>query len=126
MDDRLPHLLGPETSGPPLPNALSGVGLQHADLAPWFNTFELDGRELCSFVFPKNQDLGIQMEGGLGTPLGGKIVVAAVFDGGAAVEHGLQTGDQLMMVNGQKMVDITDMIHLVYAQSSFLNDEECV
>nr|KAG5691285.1 hypothetical protein BaRGS_017251 [Batillaria attramentaria] len=54
-----------------------------------------------------NQDLGIQMEGGLGTPLGGKIVVAAVFDGGAAVEHGLQTGDQLMMVNGQKMVDIT-------------------
>lgn len=28
------------------------------------------------------------MEGGNGTPLAGKIVVSAVFDGGAAIENG--------------------------------------
>ena len=32
--------------------------------------------------------LGIEMEGGMGTPLAGRIVVAAVFDGGVAVEQG--------------------------------------
>lgn len=39
-------------------------------------------------LFSKDRDLGIEMEGGIGTPLAGKIVVAAVFDGGVAIEHG--------------------------------------
>ncbi|KAK7098661.1 hypothetical protein V1264_002908 [Littorina saxatilis] len=106
------------------------------------NTLELDGRELRSFVFPKNQKLGIEMEGGMGTPLAGRIVVAAVFEDGAAMEKGLETGDQLMMINGRKLTDVTvaqaeqildqaehgpkDQIQVVYTHSSFLNDQECV
>ncbi|XP_025085162.1 harmonin-like isoform X7 [Pomacea canaliculata] len=107
-----------------------------------FTSSDIDGKELRSFEFPKGQDLKIAMEGGNGTPLAGKIVVSAVFDGGAAIENGLQTGDQLLMVNGKKLTDVTlaeaekileeakmgsqKMVRVVYAQSLFLNNEECV
>ena len=49
---------------------------------------------LCNLVFclsacpQQNKTLGIEMEGGIGTPLAGRIVVAAVFDGGEAVDQG--------------------------------------
>ncbi|KAL8561933.1 hypothetical protein ACOMHN_001259 [Nucella lapillus] len=145
-----PRLLGPaepSLSGGGGRQALLGgvVGfhpcLQHR-WAALFNPLELDGRELKAFSFPKGQSLGVALEGGTGTPLAGRIVVAAVFGSGAAVENGLQTGDQLMMVNAQKLTDISvaeaeqileraysgpkDTIQVVYAQSNFLNDEECV
>ena len=40
------------------------------------------------FAFQQSKILGLEMEGGIGTPLAGRIVVAAVFDGGVAVEQG--------------------------------------
>ncbi|XP_076472086.1 uncharacterized protein LOC143301586 isoform X2 [Babylonia areolata] len=137
-EERSPRLLGPAEPG----LSVGAVGGVHQRLAAWFNPFELDGRELRSFSFPKDQSLGVAMEGGTGTPLAGRIVVAAVFGSGAAVEHGLQTGDQLMMINSNKLTNVSvteaeqiledayggtqDMIEVVYAQSNFLNDEECV
>ncbi|KAK7098660.1 hypothetical protein V1264_002908 [Littorina saxatilis] len=139
--ERIPRLLVAAEQGFSS-DALGGAHVTHERLAPLPNTLELDGRELRSFVFPKNQKLGIEMEGGMGTPLAGRIVVAAVFEDGAAMEKGLETGDQLMMINGRKLTDVTvaqaeqildqaehgpkDQIQVVYTHSSFLNDQECV
>ncbi|XP_025085156.1 harmonin-like isoform X4 [Pomacea canaliculata] len=151
--------LSPTQSSPPNPIETHATGLGGAAavlaarreksglqtpqlLGPEFTSSDIDGKELRSFEFPKGQDLKIAMEGGNGTPLAGKIVVSAVFDGGAAIENGLQTGDQLLMVNGKKLTDVTlaeaekileeakmgsqKMVRVVYAQSLFLNNEECV
>ena len=45
---------------------------------------QIDGRELRKIEIPKVGSLDIDLEGGFGTPLGGKLVVSEVFAGGAA------------------------------------------
>uniref|UniRef100_A0A0B7BD74 PDZ domain-containing protein n=1 Tax=Arion vulgaris TaxID=1028688 RepID=A0A0B7BD74_9EUPU len=91
-------------------------------------------------TYNKKSDLGINVEGGLGSPLGGKILVADLFDGGIAQKSGkFHVGDQLMMINGQILLGVTaaeaeriiqgvantakDKIELFYCESTLVNDE---
>lgn len=56
----------------------------------------------------ENIPLDMEIEGGLGSPLGGKIIVADVFPGGAVDKCGeIGKGDQLLSINGILVVDVT-------------------
>uniref|UniRef100_A0A8C6Q3G2 USH1 protein network component harmonin n=1 Tax=Nothobranchius furzeri TaxID=105023 RepID=A0A8C6Q3G2_NOTFU len=51
--------------------------------------------------------LDLALEGGADSPLG-KLVISAVYEGGAADKHGgIVPGDQLMAVNGKILIDAT-------------------
>uniref|UniRef100_A0A2C9L7I1 PDZ domain-containing protein n=1 Tax=Biomphalaria glabrata TaxID=6526 RepID=A0A2C9L7I1_BIOGL len=106
-----------------------------------FKLEDLDGRPLKGLVYKKNLDLGIDIEGGIGSPLGGRILVSAVYEGGVAQLSGqIQVGDQLMMVNGQSLLNITiqqaeqilqqasltnrDQIDIYYCETTLVNDED--
>ncbi|XP_012944569.1 harmonin isoform X2 [Aplysia californica] len=106
-----------------------------------FDVDDLDGRVLKSLSYPKSQELDVEVEGGVGSPLAGKIMVAMVFDGGVAQRSGkIRVGDQLMMVNGQSLVGVTAaeaerllqgsdsgaQVELIYCESTLLNDEDSV
>uniref|UniRef100_A0A669C5B8 Harmonin n=1 Tax=Oreochromis niloticus TaxID=8128 RepID=A0A669C5B8_ORENI len=52
-------------------------------------------------------NLDLALEGGADSPLG-KLVVSAVYEGGAADKHGgIVSGDELMAVNGKILIDAT-------------------
>ncbi|KAH9518832.1 Harmonin [Bulinus truncatus] len=106
-----------------------------------FKLEDLDGRPLKGLVFKKNLDLGIDIEGGIGSPLGGRVLVSMVYEDGVAQLSGqIQIGDQLMMINGQFLVNVTiqqaeqilqqasktarDQIELYYCESTLINDED--
>uniref|UniRef100_A0A8C0GNX5 USH1 protein network component harmonin n=1 Tax=Chelonoidis abingdonii TaxID=106734 RepID=A0A8C0GNX5_CHEAB len=51
--------------------------------------------------------LDLAVEGGIDSPIG-KIVVSAIYEGGAADKHGgIVKGDEIMAVNGKILVDVT-------------------
>ena len=61
------------------------------------------------------------MEGGIGTPLAGKIVVAAVFDGGVAVEEGGQNGSCVMHMLKSLALRPVWVFVFVYTSDLFLH-----
>ncbi|XP_072034974.1 harmonin-like [Amphiura filiformis] len=76
-----------------------------------FTKRQIDGRQLRKIQIPKVGHLDIELEGGFGTPLGGKLVVSEVFSGGAAARSGeMGRGDQIMMVEGKTFIDINRQI----------------
>ncbi|XP_071807079.1 harmonin-like isoform X2 [Asterias amurensis] len=130
-----------------------GSALQqpHYGQGPWwskdpytlFSSRVIDGRTLCKVEIVKDRPLQMLIEGGIGSPLAGRIVVSEIYADGAAQQSGaILKGDQLMMVDGKSMVDIslksaqdilkeamtnmdgTEVVRLITAVSPLGNDAE--
>ncbi|GFO45005.1 harmonin [Plakobranchus ocellatus] len=109
-----------------------------------FSSEDLNGRLLKCLSYRKTSNLGVAVEGGAGSPLGGKILVSLVFDDGVAYRSGkMKVGDQLMMINGRKLLDLTlaeaekilqtssnsskdSTVEVIYCESTLVNDEDSV
>ncbi|XP_033941369.1 harmonin [Pseudochaenichthys georgianus] len=72
-----------------------------------FSQDQIDGRDVRRLRIKKTGHLDIALEGGADSPLG-KLVISAVYEGGAADKHGgVVPGDDLMAVNGKILLDAT-------------------
>ncbi|XP_015820385.3 harmonin isoform X1 [Nothobranchius furzeri] len=72
-----------------------------------FSTDQIAGRDVRLLKVKKVGQLDLALEGGADSPLG-KLVISAVYEGGAADKHGgIVPGDQLMAVNGKILIDAT-------------------
>lgn len=72
-----------------------------------FTSEQIVGKDVRLLRIKKEGSLDLAVEGGISSPLG-KIVVSAIYDGGAADKHGgIVKGDQIMAVNGKILVDAT-------------------
>ncbi|XP_055505483.1 harmonin isoform X1 [Leucoraja erinacea] len=72
-----------------------------------FTSEQIVGKDVRLLRIKKDGSLDLAVEGGINSPLG-KIVVSAIYDGGAADKHGgIVKGDQIMAVNGKILVDAT-------------------
>ncbi|XP_078271030.1 harmonin [Rhinoraja longicauda] len=72
-----------------------------------FTSEQIAGKDVRLLRIKKDGSLDLAVEGGISSPLG-KIVVSAIYDGGAADKHGgIVKGDQIMAVNGKILIDAT-------------------
>ncbi|XP_067902340.1 harmonin isoform X6 [Heterodontus francisci] len=72
-----------------------------------FTSDQIAGKDVRLLRIKKEGPLDLAVEGGISSPLG-KIVVSAIYDGGAADKHGgIVKGDQIMAVNGKILTDAT-------------------
>ncbi|XP_072448323.1 harmonin isoform X2 [Chiloscyllium punctatum] len=72
-----------------------------------FTPEQIAGKDVRLLRIKKEGPLDLAVEGGINSPLG-KIVVSAIYDGGAADKHGgIVKGDQIMAVNGKILTDAT-------------------
>lgn len=72
-----------------------------------FSSDQIAGRDVRLLRIRKTGQLDLALEGGADSPLG-KLVVSAVYEGGAADKHGgIVSGDELMAVNGKILIDAT-------------------
>lgn len=72
-----------------------------------FSADQIAGRDVRLLKIKKAGQLDIALEGGADSPLG-KLVISAVYEGGAADKHGgIVAGDELMAVNGKILIDAT-------------------
>ncbi|XP_059508005.1 harmonin isoform X1 [Stegostoma tigrinum] len=72
-----------------------------------FTSDQIAGKDVRLLRIKKEGPLDLAVEGGINSPLG-KIVVSAIYDGGAADKHGgIVKGDQIMAVNGKILTDAT-------------------
>ncbi|XP_059177383.1 PDZ domain-containing protein 7-like, partial [Physella acuta] len=134
--NNLPGILGP-------PEEFGWISKVPSHVYQCFSLEELEGRPLKGLIYNRTLDLGVDIEGGIGSPLGGKILVAVVFEGGVAQMSGqIRAGDQLMMINGQSLVNVTssqaeriindatntarDRVELYYCETTLVNDEDSV
>uniref|UniRef100_A0AAY4D1F1 Harmonin n=1 Tax=Denticeps clupeoides TaxID=299321 RepID=A0AAY4D1F1_9TELE len=79
-----------------------------------FTQDQIAGRDVRLLKIKKVGPLDLAVEGGIESPLG-KIVVSAIYEGGAADKHGgIVPGDEVMAVNGKILTDVT----LTEAQNS--------
>ncbi|XP_053576629.1 harmonin isoform X2 [Bombina bombina] len=68
---------------------------------------QIAGKDVRLLRIKKEGPLDLAVEGGIDSPIG-KIVVSAIYDGGAADNHGgIVKGDEILAVNGKIMVDLT-------------------
>ncbi|XP_041965092.1 harmonin [Alosa sapidissima] len=72
-----------------------------------FTPEQVAERDIRLLRIKKDGQLDVAVEGGVESPLG-KLVVSAVYDGGAADKHGgIAIGDEVMAVNGKILTDVT-------------------
>ncbi|XP_030587562.1 harmonin [Archocentrus centrarchus] len=72
-----------------------------------FSSDQIADRDVRLLRIKKVGNLDLALEGGADSPLG-KLVVSAVYEGGAADKHGgVVPGDELMAVNGKILIDAT-------------------
>lgn len=72
-----------------------------------FSADQIAGRDVRLLKIKKAGQLDLALEGGTDSPLG-KLVISAVYEGGAADKHGgIVAGDELMAVNGKILIDAT-------------------
>lgn len=72
-----------------------------------FSADQIAGRDVRLLKIKKAGQLDLALEGGADSPLG-KLVISAVYEGGAADKHGgIVSGDELMAVNGKILIDAT-------------------
>ncbi|XP_069754614.1 harmonin isoform X10 [Narcine bancroftii] len=77
------------------------------DAYSMFTSGQIAGKDVRLLRIKKEGSLDLAVEGGVNSPLG-KIVVSAIYDGGAADKHGgIVRGDQIMAVNGKILIDAT-------------------
>ncbi|XP_060623871.2 harmonin isoform X3 [Anolis sagrei] len=70
-----------------------------------FSPDQIMGKDVRLLRIKKEGSLDLAVEGGVDSPIG-KIVVSAIYEGGAADKHGgIVKGDEIMAVNGKILVD---------------------
>ncbi|XP_023086609.1 harmonin isoform X1 [Piliocolobus tephrosceles] len=72
-----------------------------------FTPEQIMGKDVRLLRIKKEGSLDLALEGGVDSPIG-KVVVSAVYEGGAAEQHGgIVKGDEIMAVNGKTVTDYT-------------------
>uniref|UniRef100_A0A9L0J405 USH1 protein network component harmonin n=1 Tax=Equus asinus TaxID=9793 RepID=A0A9L0J405_EQUAS len=72
-----------------------------------FTPQQITGKDVRLLRIKKEGSLDLALEGGVDSPIG-KVVVSAVYDGGAAERHGgIVKGDEVMAINGKIATDYT-------------------
>lgn len=72
-----------------------------------FGADQIAGKDVRQLRIKKEGPLDLAVEGGIESPIG-KIVVSAIYDGGAADNHGgIVRGDEILSVNGKILTDVT-------------------
>ncbi|XP_063293991.1 harmonin isoform X1 [Pelobates fuscus] len=72
-----------------------------------FTADQIAGKDVRQLQIKKEGALDLAVEGGIESPIG-KIVVSAIYDGGAADSHGgIVKGDEILAVNGKILTDVT-------------------
>lgn len=72
-----------------------------------FGAEQIAGKDVRQLRIKKEGALDLAVEGGIESPIG-KIVVSAIYDGGAADNHGgIVRGDEILAVNGKILTDVT-------------------
>ncbi|XP_025934632.1 harmonin [Apteryx rowi] len=70
-----------------------------------FTPEQIMGKDVRLLRIKKEGSLDLAVEGGIDSPIG-KIVVSAIYEGGAADKHGgIVKGDEILAVNGKILVD---------------------
>ncbi|XP_044281699.1 harmonin [Varanus komodoensis] len=71
-----------------------------------FSPDQIMGKDVRLLRIKKEGSLDLAVEGGIDSPVG-KIVVSAIYEGGAADKHGgIVKGDEIMAVNGKILLDV--------------------
>ncbi|XP_059578600.1 harmonin isoform X3 [Alligator mississippiensis] len=79
--------------------------IENFDPYSMFSPDQVMGKDVRLLRIKKEGALDLAVEGGINSPIG-KIVVSAIYDGGAADKHGgIVKGDEIMAVNGKILVD---------------------
>lgn len=72
-----------------------------------FTPEQIVGKDVRLLRIKKEGPLDLALEGGVDSPIG-KVVVSAVYEGGAAERHGgIVKGDEVMAINGKIITDYT-------------------
>ncbi|KAI5281981.1 Harmonin [Manis pentadactyla] len=72
-----------------------------------FTPEQIIGKDVRLLRLKKEGSLDLALEGGVDSPIG-KVVVSAVYEGGAAERHGgIVKGDEVMAINGKIVTDYT-------------------
>ncbi|KAM4845995.1 harmonin isoform 2-T2 [Thomomys bottae] len=72
-----------------------------------FSPEQIIGKDVRLLRIKKEGSLDLAVEGGMDSPIG-KVVVSAVYEGGAAERHGgIVKGDEIMAINGKIVTDYT-------------------
>ncbi|XP_069624141.1 harmonin-like [Ranitomeya imitator] len=72
-----------------------------------FTMEQIAEKDVRQLRIKKEGALDLAVEGGIESPIG-KIVVSAIYDGGAADNHGgIVRGDEILAVNGKILTDVT-------------------
>ncbi|XP_047632139.1 harmonin isoform X1 [Phacochoerus africanus] len=77
------------------------------DPCSMFTPEQIVGKDVRLLRIKKEGPLDLALEGGVDSPVG-KVVVSAVYEGGAAERHGgIVKGDEVMAINGKIITDYT-------------------
>ncbi|XP_025896941.1 harmonin [Nothoprocta perdicaria] len=77
------------------------------DPCSMFTPEQILGKDVRLLRIKKEGSLDLAVEGGIDSPIG-KIVVSAIYEGGAADKHGgIVKGDEILAINGKILVDDT-------------------
>ncbi|XP_075568542.1 harmonin [Pelecanus crispus] len=79
--------------------------LEDFDPYSMFTPEQIMGKDVRLLRIKKEGSLDLAVEGGIDSPIG-KIVVSAIYEGGAADKHGgVVKGDEILAVNGKILID---------------------
>ncbi|KAM6359713.1 harmonin [Alca torda] len=79
--------------------------LEDFDPYSMFTPEQIVGKDVRLLRIKKEGSLDLAVEGGIDSPIG-KIVVSAIYEGGAADKHGgIVKGDEILAVNGKILID---------------------
>nr|XP_060623862.1 harmonin isoform X3 [Anolis sagrei ordinatus] len=98
---------GDDLTGMKLKESQQGFQKYVEDFDPYsvFSPDQIMGKDVRLLRIKKEGSLDLAVEGGVDSPIG-KIVVSAIYEGGAADKHGgIVKGDEIMAVNGKILVD---------------------
>ncbi|XP_015682421.1 harmonin [Protobothrops mucrosquamatus] len=96
-----------DTTGLKLEESQQGFQKYVEDFDPYtmFSPDQIMGKDVRLLHIKKEGSLDLAVEGGIDSPIG-KVVVSAIYEGGAADKHGgIVKGDEIMAVNGKVLLD---------------------